>query len=49
MAQVGSHRRELPPEIIAALDQAWARTVAPELGFADYASLEAELALRQGG
>jgi hypothetical protein len=47
--EVGSHRRELPPEIIAALDQAWARTVAPELGFADYASLEAELALRQGG
>lgn len=40
---VGGHRQELPPEIAAALDATWARVVTPATGFADYASLEAEL------
>ncbi len=40
---VGGHKSELPAEVCAALDAKWAEIVTPALGFADYASLEAEL------
>ena len=43
---VGGHRQELPAEIGASMDAEWARLVAPKTGFADYASLEAELRRR---
>jgi hypothetical protein len=43
---VGGHRQELPAEIIKALDDTWTSAITPVLGFADYASLEAELRQR---
>ncbi len=43
---VGGGRLELPPEVGAALDAMWAQTVAPRLGFADYATLDEELRQR---
>ncbi len=46
---VGGHRQELPAAIGAAIDAEWTRRVTPELGFADYASLEAELRRRPPG
>jgi hypothetical protein len=44
--KVGSHRHELAPETAAALDARWTEVVTSNLGFADYAALEA--ALRAG-
>ena len=41
--KVGSHRLELPAATAAAIDARWAEEIAPALGFADYASLEAAL------
>jgi hypothetical protein len=40
---VGDHRTELPSEVGAEFDAIWAERVAPKLGFADYAALEAAL------
>jgi len=40
---VGAHRHELSPDIAAAMDAMWDRRIAPTLGFADYAALEAAL------
>ena len=40
---VGGHASELPPEVDAAMDAMWAKTVTPTLGFTDYAELEAAL------
>ncbi len=40
---VGGHRSELPADVSDAMDAVWAKRVAPKLGFADYAELEAEL------
>jgi hypothetical protein len=37
--RVGSHARELPPEVAAAIDKVWTELVTPATGFADYASL----------
>ena len=39
--QVGAHRQALPGDVAAALDARWTEVVAPALGFADYAALEA--------
>jgi hypothetical protein len=44
---VGGHRQELPSELAAALEAKWTEFVTPALGFADYASLEAELRRRR--
>ncbi|HZZ35431.1 MAG TPA: sulfotransferase domain-containing protein [Caulobacteraceae bacterium] len=44
--KVGSHKQDLPPDVAAAVDARWAETITPALGFADYASLEAELRRR---
>jgi hypothetical protein len=43
---VGGHRQELSAELSDALDAIWAEPIAPKLGFADYAALEAALRLR---
>lgn len=40
---VGGHRHELPAPTAQAFDAIWAERVAPKLGFADYAALEAAL------
>ena len=42
-ASDGSHADELPPAIAERIDQLWAEKITPVLGFADFASLEAEL------
>lgn len=39
----GSHLDELPPMISERIDQMWAEKITPELGFASFAELEAEL------
>ncbi len=46
---VGGHVHELPAEIAAEMDAIWAKLVAPKTGFADYASLEADLRLGAPG
>lgn len=43
---VGGHRGELSDDLAAALDARWAETVAPVTGFAEYATLEAEVRRR---
>ncbi len=43
----GGHRHELTPEIEAAVDALWARTITPKLGFPNYAALETELRERR--
>ncbi|HUZ13988.1 MAG TPA: sulfotransferase domain-containing protein [Caulobacteraceae bacterium] len=45
--KVGANRKQMPAEIAAAFDARWAEEVTPELGFSDYAALEA--ALRRDG
>jgi hypothetical protein len=45
--QAGSHRQVLTPELLALMDEIWRREVMPELGFPDYASLRAALAMEQ--
>ena len=40
---VGGHRQELSADVVAAMDEIWARRIAPDLGFADYAALEAAI------
>jgi hypothetical protein len=42
----GQGKAELTPAMIAALDEQWAKIVAPATGFADYAALQAEIARR---
>jgi Sulfotransferase domain len=42
-ASDGSHADELPSEIANRIDQLWSERITPLLGFADFASLEAEL------
>ena len=44
--KAGSHREELTPDIVAALDGRWAERVAPVTGFADYAALDAAVRAR---
>ena len=43
---VGGHHHELPAEVAALLDAEWSRRVTPKLGFADFATLDAELGRR---
>jgi hypothetical protein len=43
---VGGHRHELPDDVSAAMDTVWTNVITPRLGYADYASLEAELRQR---
>lgn len=43
---VGGHKKELPPEIGAAIDAAWVEHVEPETGLSDYASLDMALRAR---
>ena len=42
----GQGKAELTPALIAALDEQWAKIVAPATGFADYAALQAAVAAR---
>ena len=42
--EVGEHRHELSPEIIAGLDAIWTREITPRFGFATYEELAAALA-----
>ena len=44
---VGGHKKELPAEIGAAIDAAWAEYIEPETGFADYKGLDT--AIRERG
>ncbi len=46
---VGGHKAELPPEIAAAIDDAWREHVTPKIGFADYAALEQALRAMHSG
>jgi hypothetical protein len=39
----GGHRAELPPALSQRMDEIWAERIAPVLGFADFAALEATL------
>ncbi|HET9811977.1 MAG TPA: sulfotransferase domain-containing protein [Sphingomicrobium sp.] len=39
----GSHKAELPPELAGRIDAIWAERIAPELGYRDFAALDAEL------
>ncbi|MEM8694905.1 MAG: sulfotransferase domain-containing protein [Pseudomonadota bacterium] len=43
---VGGHKKELPPDVGAAIDRAWAEHIAPVTGFADYAALDAAVRRR---
>jgi hypothetical protein len=43
---VGGHKKELPAEIAEEMDAIWAERITPELGFADYAALDAEVRRR---
>ena len=44
---VGGHRQAMPPELEAQMDAVWAETVAPKLGFVDYAAFETALRARR--
>lgn len=44
--RAGSHRQELTPDIVAALDARWTERVTPVTGFADYAALDAAVRRR---
>ena len=39
----GSHKAELPPALSECMDAIWAKRIAPVLGFADFAKLDAAL------
>ena len=45
----GGHKKELPAGIAEKMDAIWAERIAPKLGFANYAALDAEVRQRNTG